>query len=360
MLSPADRQAADDPATEHTTTPDPDAGPAKGPADGRPATAQSVGDPAAGRHAETAPRARAGHGKAPRVAVIAHRKKSLGGGLDELRKVIADHEVGDLLWYEVPKSKKAPKKAREALKKGADLIFVWGGDGSVQRCVDALAGTDATVAIIPAGTANLLARNLGIPEDLPEAVRIGFQGRRAKLDLGKINGEHFAVMAGVGFDAEMIADADRGLKDRLGRLAYVWTGLRHVGGAVTPMKIKIDDTDWFEGDASCVLVGNVGTITGGVEVFDEARPDDGWLEVGVSTAEGPIQWARALGRMSAGRAEDSPFVRVTRARKISVKLGTPMAYELDGGARGEVKRVKIKVVPRGITLCLPDNPADQG
>ncbi|MGI5157889.1 diacylglycerol/lipid kinase family protein [Microbispora sp. CA-102843] len=294
---------------------------------------------------------------APRVAVIAHRKKTVGGGLDELRKLITGYDVDDLLWYEVPKSKKAPKKVRQALKDGAELFFLWGGDGTVQRCVDALAGSDATVAVVPAGTANLLARNLGIPEDLPEAVRIGFEGRRARLDLGKINGEHFAVMAGVGFDAEMIADADRGLKDRLGRFAYIWTGLRHVGGAVTSMKIKIDDNDWFEGDASCVLVGNVGTVTGGIDVFEDARYDDGWLEVGVSTAEGPIQWARTLGRMSAGNAEKSPFVRITRARKVSVKLRTPMAYELDGGARDQVKRITVKVVPQAITVCLPDTPA---
>ncbi|WP_169946845.1 diacylglycerol kinase family protein [Microbispora sp. H11081] len=299
-----------------------------------------------------APRARA-----PRVAVIAHRKKTIGGGLDELRKLITGHDVADLLWYEVPKSKKAPKKVRKALEDGADLFFLWGGDGTVQRCVDALAGSDATVAVIPAGTANLLARNLGIPEDLPEAVRIGFKGRRAKMDLGKINGEHFAVMAGVGFDAEMIADADRGLKDRLGRFAYIWTGLRHVGGAVTPMRIKIDGNDWFEGDASCVLVGNVGTVTGGIDVFEDARFDDGWLEVGVSTAEGPIQWARALGRMSAGNAEKSPFVRITRARKVSVKLGTSMAYELDGGARDRAERITVEVVPQAITVCLPDTPA---
>src|SRR5919199_3661672 len=134
----------------------------------------------------------------PTIAVVAHRKKSVGGGLGELRRLLADEGINKPLWYEVTKSRQAPKKARRALKEGAELVFVWGGDGMVQRCVDALAGSDATVAIVPAGTANLLARNLGIPEDLPEAVRIGFHGRRRKLDLGKVNGEHFAVMAGIG------------------------------------------------------------------------------------------------------------------------------------------------------------------
>jgi diacylglycerol kinase (ATP) len=85
----------------------------------------------------------------------------------------------------------------------------------VQQYADALVGSDATIAIIPAGTANLLAHNLGIPHDLTEAVRIGFHGQDRQLDLGRVNGEHFAVLAGVGLDADMIRDADRGLKTRL-------------------------------------------------------------------------------------------------------------------------------------------------
>src|SRR5829696_6652161 len=175
----------------------------------------------------------------PTVAVIAHRKKTFGGGLDELRRLITDEGCDNLLWYEVPKSRKAAKKARHALKSGAELVFVWGGDGMVQRCVDALAGSDIAVAIVPAGTANLLAANLNIPQDVAEAARIGFHGIRRTLDLGKINGEHFAVMAGAGFDGAMIREADRDLKDRVGRLAYVWTGLRHVKDGAVPVRIDI-------------------------------------------------------------------------------------------------------------------------
>ncbi|GAA4055746.1 hypothetical protein GCM10022248_24000 [Nonomuraea soli] len=285
--------------------------------------------------------------------MIAHKKKTFGGGLDELRVRITDRQVDELLWYEVPKSRKAPKQAKKALKEGAELIFVWGGDGTVQRCVDALAGSKAVVAIVPAGTANLLAQNLEIPRDIEEAVRIGFEGKRRKLDLGRINGEHFAVMAGVGFDAEMIADADRGLKERLGKLAYIWTGLRHAGGSTTPTQVKIDGTDWFDGEASCVLLGNVGTITGGIEAFDDAKPDDGWLEVGVATARSKLEWGRLLGQMATGRSDESPFVRITRARKVTVKLATPRTYELDGGARATAAKLKADIRSQAITLCTP-------
>src|SRR3954452_25507301 len=133
------------------------------------------------------------------IAVVAHSGKTLGGGLDELRRRITDQGVDKLLWYEVPKSRKAPKKVREAIKAGIDLLIVWGGDGIVQRSIDVLAqekgGRKIPLAIMPAGTGNLLATNLGIPIALPEAVKLAFHGEHKKIDLGRINGEYFGVMA---------------------------------------------------------------------------------------------------------------------------------------------------------------------
>jgi diacylglycerol kinase (ATP) len=290
-----------------------------------------------------------------RVAVVAHTRKTLGGGLDELRRRITDQNVDELLWFEVPKSKKAPKKVAEALKADVDLVIVWGGDGIVQRAIDVLARTNAKVplAIMPAGTGNLLAGNLGIPTDLEKAVDLAFHGKRRRIDLGKLNGEYFAVMAGVGFDGAMIRDADRGMKDRLGKLAYVWTGLRHVNGAAPEARVLIDGVKWFDDEASCVLIGNVGTITGGIHAFDDAKPDDGWLDVGVATAQGAAQWARALGTMAVGRSDQSPFVRMTRARRVDVKLKSKLEYELDGGAREAVKKLSVQVAPGAVKICVP-------
>jgi diacylglycerol kinase (ATP) len=140
------------------------------------------------------------------VAVVAHCRKSFGGGLPELRKILAREGVTDPLWHEVNKSRHAPEYARRAAAQGVDVLFVWGGDGTVQRCIDAVAGMDTAVAILPAGTANLLGTNLQIPDDLTQAVRIGLHGDRRWLDTGSVNGEHFTVMAGAGFDARMISD----------------------------------------------------------------------------------------------------------------------------------------------------------
>jgi diacylglycerol kinase family enzyme len=108
-----------------------------------------------------------------KVAVLVHTGKSIGAGPDELRTTLADAGVTDPAWFEVPKSKKAPKQAKRAVREGAELVFVWGGDGMVQRTADALAGSGIPLAIVPAGTANLLATNLGIPKDIAACVKIG-------------------------------------------------------------------------------------------------------------------------------------------------------------------------------------------
>jgi len=295
----------------------------------------------------------------PMVAVVAHAGKSFGGGLGELREVLAREGFADPLWYEVAKSRKAPKYARRALKQGAEVLFVWGGDGTVQRCIDALAGTEAVLAILPAGTANLLAANLGVPDDLTGAVRAGLHGERRVLDTGSVNGEHFAVMAGAGFDARMIKDADRGMKDRIGRAAYVYAGVRNLSARRAKAAITVDGSRFFQGRVSCVLVANVGKVLGGVEAFSGARPDDGLLELGVVTAGNPVEWARTLGRVALGQSEKSPFVEITRGKRFRIRFDRPFPYELDGGARPPVTKMRIKVHPASITVCVPAKTADR-
>ena len=234
-----------------------------------------------------------------KVAVVAHARKSLGGGLGELREVLGQEGVTDPIWYEVSKSRKAPKQARRALSEGAGLIFVWGGDGMVQHCADALAGTDAVLAVLPAGTANLLATNLEIPERLTEAVRIGLHGGRRRLDTGMVNG----------------------------------------------------------GQASLVLAGNVGRVLGGIRAFSDAEPDDGLLDLGVVTAANPVEWVRALGQVALGEAGESPFVQLTRGKQFEIRFDREQPYELDGGARRAVRDLSIEVCPASISVCVPERGA---
>jgi YegS/Rv2252/BmrU family lipid kinase len=287
------------------------------------------------------------------VAVVAHSRKSLDGGLSELRKTLADHGVVDPLWLEVDKSSKAPKQVERALDKGAELIFSWGGDGMVQRCVDALAGSKAALAIVPAGTANLFATNLGIPRSIRAAVEIGLNGRRGLVDVGRMNGERFAVMAGLGFDARVIRHATPRMKSAVGRMAYVWAATKNVRMETFKARIEVDGRDWYRGDASCVLFGNVGRAFAGLQVFDDAHADDGLLEVGVASADGILEWGRTFARSALSSTAKSPFVHLTKGRRVDVKLDRKVRYELDGGDRTKGKSFRVEAEPTAITVCLP-------
>ncbi len=291
-----------------------------------------------------------------KVAVVAHSGKTLGGGLLELRRTLEAEGIGDPIWAEVPKSRKAPKQIKRAVAEGAELVFAWGGDGMVQRCVDVLAGSEVSLAIVPAGTANLFATSLGIPRTIEAAVAVGLRGERHRFDAGRFNGERFAVLAGAGFDVAMIRDAG-GLRDRIGRAAYLWSGSKNLRLKPFRAKIKVDGVSWYDGKASCVLFGNVGELFAGVEAFAEARPDDGLLELGVVTADGLLQWSRTLARVTVGTATKSPFVEATKARSVEVKLSRKVRYELDGGDRTKIKSFAVHVDPGAVTVCIPPRDA---
>jgi len=290
------------------------------------------------------------------VAVIAHKGKSLGGGLAAFRRCLED-EVGPVaLWCEVDKSRQARKQARRCLDEGADLVIVWGGDGTVQRVVDVVAGTDVTIGIMPAGTANLLATNLGVPVDLQGALDVALHGARRSIDAGSVNGERFAVMAGSGFDAIMIKDADRQLKERIGRFAYVLSGIRASSRRPVRARVDVDGKRWFTGRATCVLFGSMGTLTGGLVAFPTADPADGVLEVGAVTAATRAQWARVLARLVLKQADRTPLTRTTRGRKINVRFNKRVPYELDGGDRPPTRRLKVRVEQGAVRVAVPALP----
>src|SRR5450759_5021970 len=220
-------------------------------------------------------------------------------------------------------------------------------------------GISRLTAILPAGTANLIAVNLEIPVDLTEAVLIGLHGERRALDTGSVNGEHFALTAGAGFDARMIKEADAGLKDRIGRLAYLYAGAKNLNASRVKATIEVDGKRYFKGPVSCVLVGNMGKIFAGLEGFDGATPDDGLLEIGVGVAKNAAQWARTLARVAVGAAEKSPFLEVTRGKKIRIRFDRRFPYEVDGGTRAAVKKLRIKVHPASIRICVPAKVATE-
>ena len=206
----------------------------------------------------------------------------------------------------MPKAKKASEQVQRALDEGAELVFAWGGDGTVRRCVDVLAGTDASLAVVPAGTANLFATNLGIPTDIEGAVAIGLRGRspsarRRALRAGALRRDGGSrLRRGHDPRGRQPQGAYRPRRLSLERIAQPRAATAF--GA----EIEVDGTDWYEGRATCILLGNLGEIFGGVRVFPDARPDDGMLELGIVTAEGLLQWTRTLARTAVGDPNRSP------------------------------------------------------
>lgn len=294
---------------------------------------------------------------AMKIAVIAHRNKSLGGGLPALRAGLARRGHPHVGWFEVSRSKKVPAVMKAALADHPDVLVVWGGDGMVQRAVDALVRSgqtaDTALAVIPAGTANLFATNLGVPIDLDGALDVALGGACLPIDVGTLNGERFVVMAGAGFDALMIHDASGGLKHRFGRAAYVWTGSKNLSRASSRVTIEIDGRSWFKGRASSVIFGNVGTLIGGLELFAGADPTDGRLEVAVVRAEKMTEWARLAARALFGKIEHSPLLSTSSGQKVDVWLERKLPYELDGGARPKAKRLKARIEPHAVRVCVP-------
>jgi diacylglycerol kinase (ATP) len=291
------------------------------------------------------------------IGVVVHADKTLGGGLEELRSALADIGHADPPWYEVPKSKKAPKAIRSMVDDdGVDRVLVWGGDGTVRRAIDTVISRklDVSIGILPAGTANLLASNLGIPVDLRGAVDIAVNGDPRPIDVGEMNGAYFAVMAGAGFDALLIRDAEEGrLKERFGKAGYVAAGIRNRDVSPAVATIEVDGELWYHGDASCVLVANVGTILGGLEAFPDASPVDGRLNVGVVAARSASEWIRLMASATLRRAEASPLTEMITARHMTISFDRTLPWEVDGGDRKRTATYEVRCVPDAIRICQP-------
>ena len=239
-------------------------------------------------------------------------------------------------------------QAERAVAAGASTVIAVGGDGTVRAVLDALAGTATSLALVPTGTGNLLAANLGIPTGLDAAAN-GLGGTRS-VDLGRVNGEAFAVMAGCGFDARMIRDANDGLKARIGTAAYVLSGLRRLHTELVGTTVEVDGATWFDDRTSMVLVGNFPTISGGIDLFPEAAPDDGRLDVIVLAANTIRSWAKVAWCVLRGRDLPPELGRRTQGTRITVDLARPRPYELDGEDRPATNHLEFTLDAAAIVV----------
>lgn len=242
-----------------------------------------------------------------------------------------------------------PGQTAAAVDGGAHIVVACGGDGTVRACLAPLANTTTALGIVPLGTGNLLAANLGITAGLRAGEGVG-RGPKRQIDLGRLNGEAFAVMAGSGFDALMIRDASDTLKSRVGTVAYVLSGARHLRADLVHTKVTVDGEAWFEGRTTMVLVGNFGEVSAGIEIFPDAKPDDGVLDVAVMSPSTLREWASIAWRLLRRKPQRFDLARRAQGSSIIVEHDEARPYELDGEDRDPAKRLEFGIEPRALII----------
>ena len=269
--------------------------------------------------------------------------------------MLADEGWPEPLWLQTEREDAGESAARRAVAAGAEVLFVCGGDGTVMAAAAALAGTDTALAVIPSGTGNLLALNLRLPTDVVSAVRIATRGARRNIDLGEADGRLFAVAAGIGLDAQILAETPRRAKHRLGWPAYAASALRHLGGPRFPAKVSLDGGTPIEREVRSVLVANVGRLPGGINLLPEAVADDGLLDVALIAPRRLHDWARLLTSLI-GRHPAGGRLETFRARRVDITASEPQPREMDGEplAPGELLTVRIR--PNALTVCVGRTP----
>ena len=272
---------------------------------------------------------------------------------------LARHGWEEPMWRQTTPADPGSGQAAEAAEAGVDLVMAAGGDGTVTACAAGLAGKPVPLAILPAGTGNLLAVNLGVPLDLALAVEVALTGTDRKIDLGVANGRPFVAMAGLGLDAKMLRSTSEAAKKRFGYAAYVLAILRHVGDPPLRIAVRTDGGRPKKYSATGVIVGNVGWLHGGIRLLPDAQPDDGLLDAAVLTSRGLVG-SITLGLRILLRRDGAQVVRGS-FRSLRIRVDREHLWELDGEVLGTTKELKVGLyheklllrVPAGLRLVRP-------
>jgi undecaprenyl-diphosphatase len=246
--------------------------------------------------------------------------------------------------------------AKDAVAAGARLIVACGGDGTVNEVASSLAGTGVTLGVVPLGTGNLLAANLGIPTAPEDALAVLVDGGERNIDVGRVDGRIFLGMTGMGLDAAMIADAPEGLKRRAGWAAYAVAVARHLPDRISAVSVEVDGRRTRHRNVSMLLIGNIGRLQAGIEPLPGAEVDDGLLDLAVIAPHGPLGWFRvgaALHRGHNGNGDASRIVHRDRGRRINVRTRRPAPREADGEMLPAATRLDVEVWHDALTIRVP-------
>ncbi len=276
-----------------------------------------------------------------------------------VRLAAEQHDYAEPLFYATTKEDSGRQMARDALAAGAHLVLVAGGDGTVRIVCTELAGTDVPVGIVASGTGNLLARNLSLPLEQPEAIEVAFAGVDFRMDIVRVSGDHmsddaFVVMAGLGLDAAIVVDTGDALKKQVGWMAYVVAGMRHLSFPAVEVEVTADEQAPVIRRARAVMIGNVGTLTGGVTLLPEAAPDDGKVELALVSPGRLTDWPRVAYRVMSRRHHPDQHLEFMSGRRVRVRvLDQDVPRQLDGDPIPRGQELFCQVEPKMLVVRTP-------
>jgi YegS/Rv2252/BmrU family lipid kinase len=308
-------------------------------------------------------------GAASAVVVNPSKVVDLDARRTEICAALATAGWPEPLWLLTTPEDPGCGMAQQAVDSGAEVVFACGGDGTVMACAAVLVGTQVALAVIPSGTGNLLATNLDLPTDVTAGVALATSGHRRRIDVGAVqdadtasgHGGCFTVMAGMGFDAQLLDSTPDRLKNRIGSAAYVVSALRHLRHRPIRVRIRIDGADPIRRRVRTVLVGNVGRLQGGIRLLPDAVPDDGWLDVAVLTPRTLRHWVSLAAGVIRGKRR-VPSLETFRARTVEILSDRQQPRELDGDVIAPARSLTITIRPNALTICVPapTGPASTG
>jgi diacylglycerol kinase (ATP) len=263
----------------------------------------------------------------------------------------------EALWLETSAEDSGHSMTAQAVAEQVDLVVGAGGDGTIRVVANGLAGSGIPMAVIPAGTGNLLARNLGIPLVEDAAIEVALGEHERVIDLAQVTvdgtpGEHFAVMAGMGVDAVIMDETNPNLKAKIGSAAYFIAAGKALGRLPMDLHVTVDGRRHRRRHAMLCVIGNVGELTGNITLIPEARPDDGLLDVYIASPHRFTHWLRVFLRLITGRRHSDDQVDQWRGRRVEVKIDRHENFQLDGDVAGECRTLVAEVQPGALQVCI--------